>query len=302
MEPNKLTKSEARKLIAPVVDNEASIEERNAFMAYIAHDKEINREYESMKRIKTLIANRYSRAEAPETLKDFVTAFCSSSASNETNTPIYDIPSKYSVSQHSKPEKKESSVIQKSKWFYAATIILMAISTWFLVNFYGFSNQNPIYEIEEYAYRHFIKNEGKLIPPTISTASLGTAEARLSNDFDLSITVPKLNKAEFKGVVYQEFVPDYKAPMLEYYLSSQNQFIYIFAFKLDQIEKFGQLVRDREAAKTCTKPKDFYVREINGKHVVSWKWNDVWYAAISNHNGNTLASLVESLGPDQSSK
>ena len=177
---------------------------------------------------------------------------------------------------------------------FGASLLLLAIA-WGFFRFSGQSEQQPVYNIEEYAYEHFQKHNGQYVPPTISTASLGSAEIELAQKYDMAMTIPALKNAEFKGVVYSEFVPNYKAPMLEYHLPKQDQYIYIFAFKLDKLEAFGQLDRHREAIKTCNKPQDFHVQNVNGKHVVSWKWNDIWYAAISNHDGNTLASLVEPL-------
>ena len=290
----KLTKSEARDLLTPVVDNEVSAEERDAFLAYIAHDQDLKNEYESMKRIKALMSDRCPCAKAPDSLKDFLSAYCSSDASASDAPPIYDIPSKNTVSQQ-KPGTSTST--EQSKWWYyiAAAIVLITISAWSFLNYGSSTVENPTYNIEEYAYQHFIKHDGKLVPPTISTASLGSAEIALAQNYDLSMTIPELDKAKFKGVVYEEFVPNFKAPMLEYYVPAEDQFIYIFAFNIDKMKQFGQLVRNKEAVKACTKSRDFHIRNVNGKHVVSWKWNNIWYAAISNHDGNTLASLVEPL-------
>ena len=293
----KLTKSEALELLTPVVDNEVSAEERDAFLEYIAHDEDLKQEFESMKQIKALMADRCPCAKAPESLKDFLSDCCSS----DTETPVYDIPSKKSLSQQEQPNTSVSSA-EYSKWWYyaAAAIVVFTVSVWSFLNYGSSVVESPTYNIEEYAYQHFMKHDGKLVPPTISTASLGSAEIELAQNYDMSMTIPELDKAEFKGVVYEEFVPDFKAPMLEYYVPGEDQFIYIFAFNIDKIEQFGQLVRNQEAVKTCTKSRDFHVRNINGKHVVSWKWNNIWYAAISNHDGNTLASLVKPLAYEHS--
>ncbi len=293
----KLTKSEALELLTPVVDNEVSAEERDAFLEFIAHDEDLKQEFESMKQIKALMADRCPCAKAPESLKDFLSDYCSS----DTETPVYDIPNKKSLSQQEQPNNSVSSA-EYSKWWYyaAAAIVVFTVSVWSFLNYGSSVVESPRYNIEEYAYQHFMKHDGKLVPPTISTASLGSAEIELAQNYDMSMTIPELDKAEFKGVVYEEFVPDFKAPMLEYYVPGEDQFIYIFAFNIDKIEQFGQLVRNQEAVKTCTKSRDFHVRNINGKHVVSWKWNNIWYAAISNHDGNTLASLVKPLAYEHS--
>ncbi|WP_445666065.1 anti-sigma factor family protein [Fodinibius sp. AD559] len=289
----KLTKSEARELLAPVVDNEVSAEERDAFLAYIAHDKELKQEYESMKRIKALMGNRCPCAKAPDSLKHFLSTYCSSDTSASNTPPIYDIPSKKSVSQ----QDQLNTSTQHSKWWYyaAAAIVVFTVSVWGFLNYQSSMVENSTYNIEKYAYQHFMKHDGKLVPPTISTASLGIAEIELAQHYDMSMTIPELDNADFKGVVYEEFVPNFKTPMLEYHLSGEDQYIYIFTFNIDKMEQFGQLVRDQDAVKACTKSGDFHIRDVNGKHVVSWKWNNIWYAAISNHDGNTLASLVKPL-------
>lgn len=292
-----LTKSEARKLLTPVVDGEVSLEEREAFMAFIANDEELRQEYESMRQLKALIANRCPCAKAPDSLKQFLATFTTSESTDIQSPLIDNIPKKQTLHKGDQSQQHADESSKRSNWWFyaAAAIILVSISVWGFISYMGTTADNSAYNIEEYAYQHFIKNDGRLVPPTISTASLGAAEIQLAQEYDFTMTIPALNKAEFKGVVYQEFVPRFKAPMLEYYLPDEDQYVYIFAFDIEQMEKFGQLVRDQEAVKTCTKAKDFHIRNVNGKHVVSWKWNNIWYAAISNHDGNILASLVEPL-------
>jgi hypothetical protein len=298
-----LTKSEARKLLTPVVDGEVSAEEREAFLAFITNDEELRQEYESMKQLKAFIENRCPSAKAPDSLRQFLATF-NSSESVDIQSPFIDsIPKKKIRHKEDESPNVHNSLKKSDWWFYAAAaIILISISAWGFINYLGSTADRTSYNIEEYAYQHFMKNDGRLVPPTISTASLGSAEIQLAQKYDFSMTIPALKKADFKGVVYQEFVPQFKAPMLEYYIPAEDQFIYIFAFDINQMEEFGQLVRDQEAVKACTKAKDFHIRNVNGKHVVSWKWDDIWYAAISNHDGNILASLVQPLEFDPSNE
>jgi len=56
--------------------------------------------------------------------------------------------------------------------------------------------------------------------------------------------------------------------------------------------------REEKAAESCTTQTDYFVNDINGTHVVSWKWDDNWYSAVSNHNGHDLAALVTPLNQD----
>lgn len=288
-----MTRAEARELITPVVDDEVSADERQAFMDFIADHDDVRKEYESVKKIKSLVCTRCPCASAPDSLKNFVKAVDEQEVSREGSGL---------ASQKTESDNAQNQASNSPRWIWAAAAsILLVASVWGFFNFYGSSEIAQKYNVEKSAYEHFIKHDGKYVPPTISAASLGSAEIQMAQDYDMPMTVPALKNAEFKGIVYSEFVPSFKAPMLEYHLPSEDQYIYIFAFKLDKLKTFGQLARNKDAVKKCNKPKDFHIRNVNGKHVVSWKWDDVWYAAISNHNGNTLASLVKPLqySPDK---
>ena len=310
MSHDRLTKDEALQLISSVVDDEVDKATKNAFFKYIDNDKEVRREFESIKRIKKLVAERCPIRKAPDHLKTRIRNYLSeelhkeeSNTSREQNPPAVDLPSSIPPESQNEKEQKNSGKPASSShtWMYAAAASFLLIAIiWGIF----YTNNNPddtlassetTYKVEEYVYKHFQDNDGRLIQPNISTASITDAEVSISDNYDMSLTVPPLSNSEFKGVVYSEFVPGFKAPLLEYYLPEEDQYIYIFAFPVEEMDKYGKLVRDQEAVKNCVKPSDFYVENVNGKHVVSWQWEGTWYAAISNHNGETLASLVEPL-------
>jgi hypothetical protein len=308
MSKERLTKEEAIKLITSVVDGEVDESTRNSFLNYIEEDSEVRSQYESIKRIKKLVAERCPTHKAPDSLKMRVQKFLlqeqgklgklDNRTGTGSNDKTVDKPSHIpgedqSDTGNERPYKgKNESTLQK--WLYAAAASFLIIAAfWGLV--YNNQSVQEAYNIEEHVYRHFDDHDGKLVPPTINTDNLSDAEVQLASTFNMNMTVPPLSKAQFKGVAMSEFVPGYEAPLLEYYLPEEDQFIYIFAFDMKKLDQFGSLNRSREAVKKCVKPKDFHIKNVNGKHVVSWQWNGIWYAAISNHDGETLASLVEPL-------
>ncbi len=309
MSKERLTKEEATRLITSVVDDEVDAKTRSSFLEYIRQDNEVRREYESIKRIKELVAKRCPIHKAPDSLKSRVRKFLLEEQDKLNDVDqtdlereaVVDLPSHIPAETSADTEEShEPGSMGKptfKKWVYAAAASFLIIAAfWGLIY-----NNQPVqqtYNIEEYVYRHFDNNDGKLVPTNINTASLADAEISLSANFDMPMTVPPLKNAQFKGVAYSEFVPGYKAPLLEYYLPEEDQYIYIFAFDLDELNQFGKLIRSQEAVKKCVKRSDFHIKNVNGKHVVSWRWNNIWYAAISNHNGRTLASLVEPLKYD----
>ncbi len=309
MSEERLTKEQAIKLITSVVDGEVDERTRSSFLNYIEEDSEVRNQYESIKRVKKLVSERCPSHKAPDSLKMRVHKFLleeqgklsklDNSSEATVDKPSH-IPSdkQYNAGKGSTTNGNNESSMQK--WLYAAAAsFLIFAAFWGLV--YNNQSVQEAYNIEEYVYRHFDNHKGKLVPPTINTDNLTDAEVQLASALDMNMTIPPLSKAQFKGVAINEFVPGYEAPMLEYYIPEEDQFIYIFAFDMNKLDQFGSLNRSEEAIKKCVKPKDFHIKNVNGKHVVSWQWNNVWYAAISNHDGETLASLVEPLDYDLTS-
>jgi predicted transposase YdaD len=67
-----LTKYQALELITPIVDDEVSDQQREAFFRYIATHQDVRKKYESVKNIKSLICSRCPSTRAPETLREHV--------------------------------------------------------------------------------------------------------------------------------------------------------------------------------------------------------------------------------------
>lgn len=299
MSASKLTKQEALELITPVVDNEVDEDTRIAFLAYIQQDEEVRTKYESIKRIKSIVSSRCPCERAPGHLKNKIKSYIrtqnwDSASLAEKEDPFYDMPSDHTMAADERQYPSQNK--NQPSWIYAAAASLLVVAL--VYGIYRYVQVAPAYNVEEYAYAHFMKHQGQLVEPTIETASPANAELELASAFDMPITVPPLKDAEFKGAVVSDFIPGFKTPMLEYHIPSQDQYVYIFAFKINQLSDVNGLYRSEDAVKSCIKEKDFHIRNVNGKHVVSWKWDDTWYAAISNHNGETLASLVEPLNFD----
>ncbi|MDZ7773872.1 MAG: hypothetical protein U5K31_14195 [Balneolaceae bacterium] len=290
MSNRSISKGEALELITPVIDGEVSEETRDAFLRFIENNQEVRRQYQSQKKIKELIVTRCPFCQAPESLRERVRELAAGSSPSETSGPDID-DERLDHPSHIETSNDK----QDAKYFRwplaAAASLLLVVALWGMLSWYGASEQQS-YNVEQYVYQHFTNHGGGHVPPTISAASLSGAELSLSDSYNLSMDVPPIEGTEFAGVVYSEFVPGYETPMLEYYQPSVDQYIYVFAFSIDSLDRFRSLTRTQAAVENCKTQKDYHVLEIEGKHVVTWKWEDTWYAAISNHDGNTLASLV----------
>jgi len=294
-----LTRKRAKELITPVLDGETTEDETIAFFAFIKKNSDVKKLYLSEKRTKELVQSRLPKAKAPLHLRKNIHKFLESQGEfkGSASAPRTDIDlprsirkeAKRSGAQNQSDSQNEGRIPNWRIFSAAASVILIVVLTIF---FYqrlhpGFSN------IDEHIYQQFIAHKGSLITPTIGTDNVDEAELSLAKDYKFSMDIPLLDGANFKGIVYDDFAPNFKTPLLEYQLSATDDNIYIYAFKMDDIKRNKQFVRNAAAVKTCIAPNKYHIQEINGKHIVSWKWGDVWYSAISNHDGHELTSMIK---------
>jgi hypothetical protein len=152
--------------------------------------------------------------------------------------------------------------------------------------------------IEDFVYAQFNESDGQIAMAGFQPGSISEAQVMLFEEFNHDLLMPAIKGAELTQVMYTDFAPGYKTPVLEYFQEDSNEYIYVFAFKIDSLENNQKLIRDPDAVEKCKSSDDYHIKDVNGNHVVSWKWKDNWYVAVSNHNGNDLAAIIEPM--DQS--
>jgi len=294
----KLTKKQAIHLLPAVVDNEADDDEKAAFLEFISHDKDVREQYENALLIKELLSSRFKREKAPERLKNKILKHLASKTIDSGITDDVDLDVQNRV-KNSDSEKKPSylKLLGSSTRYIAAAAVILFLSmiTVQLLDRTAPHSTENIYVVENMAAEHFsiIDPQENDIP--WQTFSITEAEEYLRNHFGINMTIPELEGARFDGLFMADFIEGYQTPLLGYSQPEINESIFIFAFNVDQIATHQHLVRNQEAVESCVYENDFYVAEISDHHVVSWLWDDNWYAAISNHNGYDLASIITPL-------
>jgi len=192
--------------------------------------------------------------------------------------------------------KKSVLTNRTLRWLVAASILF---SIGFLSGQYSFPKQPELftqstytYAVEDLVKRHFTLASDIQLNEINTLGTPSEAERYLNARMGFELTVPELDNATFIGIEMSEFVPGYSTPLLKYSVAGQNDQIHIFAFPIDKMDGDVRLIRDIEAIKKCKSASDTYIKDIDGKHIVSWKWGDVWYVGVSNHHGEVLASML----------
>ncbi|MCC5913446.1 MAG: hypothetical protein JJU46_03635 [Balneolaceae bacterium] len=291
----RLTREKAIELLPAVVDNEASEEETIAFLAYIETDELVRQEYRDAVQIKRILARKYPRKNAPEHLREKILEMVNSGDLGTYKDQSVDEPVRLSGSDQQSARKTGLSGPILRYLSAAAVILIITLITIELLDRTTIQDLRATDLVENYAALHFTNAGGQMIDPHYSTSSVSEAEAYISEHHGIDMTVPELDGAEFAGLVIADFYNGLDTPLLAYHQPDIDETIYIFSFKLDNLEDHKSIKRSAEAVKNCITHTDFYVSEIDGHHVVSWLWNDIWYSAVSNHNGYDLASIVKPL-------
>lgn len=304
----KLTRQKALHLLPLIVDNEASEEEKTAFYRYIQSDEEVRKKYESLIFFKQLLKTKYSPEKAPDHLK------------NKISEIIEDM--KWEQAEHSKVDNTTSSVSEKSASeakrvrsvnepsahfsvkktgrYLAAAVVLLIISI-LTTELLDKTSSNNFYAdgIEEMALSHFnSEDQSSTSVVSFRPESFRHASQLLNDEMSHQPRLPEINGASLRRVIYTTFFEGFKTPVLEFYQDEIDETVHVFAFRLDDLKKEYKMKRDPEAVKSCNTNDDYHIKEIDGKHVVSWKWGDYWYTAVSNHDGDDLIALVQPLNPN----
>ena len=310
---NKLTEKDFISASASV-DDELSEDEKLRIQKLEKHHLVLKNFIHSEKEIKNALSQILERRRAPEALKkriqdelqkellerDSKVTSISDAQTKEKESETHNRSINPANGENSVTTKDNKTVIKKLFPYLAiAASILIIVSIGFLSTSNETSNDNATStatataSIESYTFKHF-NEHAQLINDNDSISDIANAEKYIREQVNKSMVVPELKSANFNGVKMIEFISGYKTPVLVYNQPDINEYIYIFTFDLNQFPN-SKLKRNELAIKNCIKQSDYFVENVNGKHVVSWKWGTIWYTAISNHDGNKLAALVEPL-------
>ena len=291
-------------LITAFVDGEASPDEIIALEKLRRGDSTIDQAIDAEIQIRHTLRQKCRKIHAPRHLRSKCLELLRSENLNATTT--FDASENIASSKTTQIHQLHpSGRSQTNKTFVSRQLLrwLVAASVLFSVGFlsgqYIFPIQQDVYSQTTYTYavedlvqRHFSLASDVQLSEINSLHTPIEAEQYLNARMGFELTVPELNNATFIGAEMSEFVPGYSTPLLKYSVAGQDDPIHIFAFPIDKMEGDIRLIRDIEAIKKCKSASDTYIKDIDGKHIVSWKWGNVWYVGVSNHNGEVLASML----------
>jgi len=289
-------------VITAYVDGQASPDEIAFLEQYRSTNRSVERSIQSEIQLRKTIRENYRKVEAPDALKSRCLTLIRTEASANSPDPQFGSTS-YSSKINTVDKKTTVQMLSSlyfqhlsliSRWAVAA-ILLISVGFW-LGRSYPVTSSPSVatisYPIEDHVQRHFMLASDSRIAGTHQINDITQAHSYLLEHFGMDVTIPTLKNATFAGIELSDFVPGYTTPMLKYVVEGIGDTILIFVFPLDKMSEDSRLVRDTEAVKTCRKDSDTHIKDIDGKHTVSWKWGDVWYVGVSDHNGEVLAAML----------
>ncbi len=270
--------SKLYEMISAYVDGELTKAEEQSLLDQAAKDPAIEHAIKQERKIKEMVKTRAPRISAPESLRQKVDQLL--------------LAEQKHTGQASNGTGVNASDSKKSMFMYSLAALFLAAA--FLVFMYirtadTESGINSI-TVEELTSVHYINQEGLLVGERINM-SVSEAQTYFHENYGCRITVPELEGATFVAALYTDFFGGFYTPLLQYEVDDDD-FIYIFAFEKDDLNKQNRLITDNRAAGAIVKHDDVFIIEVEGLDVVSWKWHDVWYTAVSAHQGDVVAAML----------
>lgn len=298
----KLTRQQALDLLPLIVDNEASEDEKSAFFRYAETDSYVKKKYENLLFLKRLLKSKYKRNKAPDHLREKINDLISDLEwERESESKVDNCSSPVQKTSTNITEKKSAkskgflSFMKPVRYFAAVAVLLfILLVTIEFLDRTSFKTIELNESIEQIALRHF--HTGKHVESsqaTVEPLSVNDAVDFLEKELSHPLRMPLIDGADIRKIIYTQFVEDYRTPVLEFYQPDTDEYVHIFAFNIDELKNKNDIVRNPEAVNRCKTREDYHVQKIDGNHVVSWRWGNYWYTAVSNQNGEDLYASVK---------
>ncbi|MCC5932627.1 MAG: sigma-E factor negative regulatory protein [Candidatus Cyclonatronum sp.] len=270
-------KKNLSELITAYVDGELNSTEEKNLLELAAADQDIQTAIKKEQLIKQIVSRHCKKIQAPAHLFDAIQTKLQAEQA-ETNPFLR--------------ENSQAKPRQNRFMMPLAALLVMSLLIFLVQQFMPSENSGlTTYSFEELTYTHFASFDGRFIQPAISPDTTYEAQQYLKNTYGCNITVPELLNTTFVGVTYADFFEGFHTPLLTYQTTDET-YIFIFAAELVNLDAHPHLHPLQEAFDTIKAHNDVYIKKFNGHDVVSWKWNDVWYAGISQHDGQILAAML----------
>lgn len=277
-------------LITGYVDGELSEAEEQALMQKARNDERIYKSIEAERRLKQMLKSRLQQTKAPESLRHNISELLLSEGrrgtrENTDSTAYGDIKS------------DQPSGNQNRFLLSFAAIISVGLLLAFAMRFIGTVDSSSVpanaaaKDVELVSQLHYADRSGQQPSESFEAHSVSEVQQMLRERYDVDITVPELNGARFAGITYADFYDGFHAPLLTYEVEP-GDFIYIFAFQNKDLASQNQLAVNAEARQAIVAHDDVFIHNVDGHDVVSWQWHDVWYTAVSGHDGEIVASML----------
>lgn len=288
------TQDNINELITAYVDGELSKAEEQQLRRQAAENPQIQQAIDAERQLKKLLQVRLHREQAPERLRNQINNIIAS-ADQQAQEPDRNF-------RNQRLDTDQPSSTRNRFLLSMAAVLAIGLFIAFAFRYTGSLSSSDtgaetasILPVENLTEKHYAQHSGARVPASFEAASPAQAEQRLLDEYGLDITVPELSGARFAGVSYTDFYEGFFAPLLTYQVGADensDDFIYIFAFENESLEGQQKLTALSEARDAIIAHDDVFVHRVNNHEVVSWQWHDVWYTAVSNHDGDIVASML----------
>jgi hypothetical protein len=277
-----------RALISALIDNELSHSEKEILLAEAEINGEIATEIERQRKFKEIIVAKYKRVPLPDESKSRILSALAvemATAAKESETDSGNESTVITpISELNKKAPKQRV------WLLVAAVTLLA-ALLYLSRIDNTTISNEFTSVEFISFQHFLNHNGLFVGRADGIDTTQDARNYLKEHYSCNITVPELDGVEFAGVLYVDFHDGYHTPLLSYRVN-EDDYIYIFAFELKNLDSLAEIQRDPDAVRAIVRHNDVFTVTFNGHDVVSWKWDDVWYSAVSKHQGDVIAAML----------